>query len=141
MCLSMTASACATDAFSARQASVHVLPCTKPADHVASLHIAKLSSHLLCTSEKPPTSHRLHNTAPPCRALLEQLTLGQIAPFGPDQARQEALAREAWLADFHTQVIDVRGVSKGMRTGGIRRFSAVVVAGNSQVCACRLQQT
>ncbi len=44
------------------------------------------------------------------------------------------MEEEAFLAGFQSQVVEVRGVSKGTRTGGIRRFSAVVVVGNGKVC-------
>ena len=42
-------------------------------------------------------------------------------------------AHEEWMTGFHSTLVDVNAVSKGTRTGGIRRFNAVSVVGNYQV--------
>ena len=41
-------------------------------------------------------------------------------------------AQEEWIAGFHSTLVDVNAVSKGTRTGGIRRFTAISVVGNYQ---------
>lgn len=70
-----------------------------------------------------------------CRRLMDRLESGGLDPFGEMKPGSRLMkAREYWLAArFRSQVVDVRGVSKGMRTGGIRRLSAIVVAGNYDV--------
>ena len=40
---------------------------------------------------------------------------------------------EAWLQGFRMKVIDVNRINRGSRTGGIGRFSALSVVGNSDV--------
>ncbi|KAK9800317.1 hypothetical protein WJX73_000972 [Symbiochloris irregularis] len=64
--------------------------------------------------------------------MLSQLATGELAPYGREGEARHQERVEEWMSDFMSQVINIRGVSKGMRTGGIRRFSAVVVAGNRQ---------
>ena len=39
-------------------------------------------------------------------------------------------ATEDWMTEFHSTLVDVNAVSKGTRTGGIRRFTALVIIGN-----------
>lgn len=68
---------------------------------------------------------------------MDRVISGRTKLFGEPQALDDddphTLAQDAFLANFQAQVIDVRGVSKGTRTGGIRRFSAAVVVGNGNV--------
>ena len=39
------------------------------------------------------------------------------------------------MTEFHSTLVDVNAVSKGTRTGGIRRFTALAVIGNYDVSA------
>ena len=40
------------------------------------------------------------------------------------------------MTEFHSTLVDVNAVSKGTRTGGIRRFTALAVIGNYDVRPC-----
>lgn len=77
-----------------------------------------------------------------CRFMLKRMMAGREELFVPQRTPEQQAwlqyQQEAFRANFRSQVVEVRGVSKGTRTGGIRRFSAVVVVGNSQVGACTL---
>lgn len=72
-----------------------------------------------------------------CRFVLEQILRGKIDVFGKPQYFPEALDREdamqEWLSFFRAKVVDVNRTSRGSPTGGIGRFSAMVVVGNSNV--------
>jgi hypothetical protein len=48
--------------------------------------------------------------------------------FGPPKEEMEE-----WLSHFRMKVVDVNRTSRGSPTGGIGRFSALVVVGNSNV--------
>ena len=51
--------------------------------------------------------------------------------FPVDPAAQASM--EEWLGFFRMKVVDVNRTSRGSPTGGIGRFSALVVVGNSNV--------
>ena len=51
----------------------------------------------------------------------------------PLTACDDMQEHDEWMAGFHSTLVSVNAVSKGTRTGGIRRFTAVSVVGNYQV--------
>lgn len=61
---------------------------------------------------------------------------GELDLFrGPSYADTSVPEREmeAWQRNFRMKVVDVNRTSRGSPTGGIGRFSALVVVGNSNV--------
>jgi len=73
----------------------------------------------------PETIERL------CPPLLERCVNPQCRKadaFGPPKQDMEE-----WLSYFRMKVVDVNRTSRGSPTGGIGRFSALVVVGNGNV--------
>lgn len=66
-----------------------------------------------------------------CRAFVDQILTGQLDPFSESSIPKSEM--DAWLRGFRMKVIDVNRINRGSRTGGIGRFSALAVVGNSDV--------
>ena len=57
--------------------------------------------------------------------------LGPLPSADAAQAAQDSEALLRWSAQLRSQVVDVNRSSKGSPTGGVARFSAMVVSGNA----------
>lgn len=57
--------------------------------------------------------------------------LGPLRAADADAADADAERLWKWTSQFRTQVVDVNRSSKGSPTGGVARFSTMVVAGNA----------
>lgn len=61
---------------------------------------------------------------------------GSLDLFGRLPGSESSVPEDAmrdWMRDFRIKVVDVNRISKGSRTGGIGRFSALAVVGNGNV--------
>ena len=58
-------------------------------------------------------------------------TLGPLPSADAAQAAEDSEALRRWSAQLRSQVVDVNRSSKGSPTGGVARFSAMVVSGNA----------
>ena len=71
------------------------------------------------------------------RFTLGRILDGKEDVFGPPRFKradmEAADAESEYLSFFKTKVVDVNRTSRGSKTGGIGRFSALVVVGNSNV--------
>ena len=57
--------------------------------------------------------------------------LGPLPSADAPQAAADAEALSSWASQLRSQVVDVNRSSKGSPTGGVARFSAMVVSGNA----------